>query len=707
LRVLKKKCYLKEAHNTSIRMKAQKLFQNFKLLMKFCSSYCFDCHQKKIIMPLNFRFLVISLLMLFFPIYLFSKCPEDEVVLIINGREITKSEFLYSYRKTQNTPGQMNIDEYLDDFINFHLKVAYARDEGLDRDFSFWREKVEHRKRHAVQYLYQTEKTEEYAMEAYNRMKYDMNVSHILINIDANASPHDTLKAWTRAIGIRNEILAGESFEKLAVAFSDDPHVKMNLGKIGYISAFQAAYPFEIAIHKLDIDVVSMPVRTRFGYHIIKVNEIRESIGDNELAHIMIGFNRFNENKAQQIVHMIHDSLSSGSDFGELAQKYSTDYITSGNKGRMPWLLSHESRAQEIKNIIYDLQNIGDYTEPIRTDYGWHIFKLLDRRNLPEYETIRTELIKKILETEDKRSREIINVYAQKLKKEWTFTENKDALKPIYNIMDNRIFEGTWIIPQGGYFEDVLFSIDGHSVKQIDFVEYIDDNVGKRNQIPLVELINTLYDEFVKIRLINYETLKLEEKYPDFRYLMQEFTDAKLAFSVINREILSQEPFDDEVLIDFYNRNQFRYAQNKVHASIISANNEQAIKFIHRRAVRNKNRLKKGNDWVTSQSKRKSQATPINVNTNIFTQGDNYVIDNIIWNESVSDILYLDGQFHIVLLHQILNPEFQTYYDSKNQIINDYRTYLEDRLITALKEKYRIELIHDTFSSIKENMQAY
>jgi peptidyl-prolyl cis-trans isomerase SurA len=634
-------------------------------------------------------------------------CQEDDVALIINARKITKSEFLYSYRKTQNTHGQMNIDEYLDDFINFHLKVAYARDEGLDRDFNFWRDVLEYRKEHAAQYLYQTEKTEEYALEAYERMKHDVNVSHILINIDEYASLQDTLKAWTKANEIRNEIIAGESFEKLAVALSDDPQAKMNLGNIGFVSAFQSTYPFESAIYKLDAGDISMPVRTRFGYHIIRVNETMESIGDNQLAHFMIGFDRFNENDAQQIIQMIHDSLSSGTDFGELAQKYSTDYTTSSNKGKMPWLISHESKAQEIKNIIKNLQNIGDFTEPIRTYYGWHIFKLLDRRELPEYEIIRTEIIKRILETEDERSKEIKDDYAKKLKKEWAFTENPDALKPIHNIMDHRIFEGNWIIPQGIPFRDDLFTIDGHSVKQIDFVEYIDDNVGKRLKIPLMELLNILYDEFVKMRLINYETLKLEENYPDFKYLMQEFADAKLAFSITNREILSQEPFDNEVLLDFYNCNKSRYAQKKVSASIISANDERTIKTIRKRALRSENHSEKNIDWISDQNKRKLQAKSINVNTDIFTLGDNYLNNKISWDEEVSEIQYSDGQYHVVILHQILEPEFQTFYDSKNQIINDYRTYLENRLIDALKEKYRVKLIHDVFSSIKENLHDY
>jgi peptidyl-prolyl cis-trans isomerase SurA len=659
-------------------------------------------------MTFNFRrLLALSLLLLFLPISLFSMCQEDDVALIINARKITKSEFLYSYRKTQNTHGQMNIDEYLDDFINFHLKVAYARDEGLDRDFNFWRDVLEYRKEHAAQYLYQTEKTEEYALEAYERMKHDVNVSHILINIDEYASLQDTLKAWTKANEIRNEIIAGESFEKLAVALSDDPQAKMNLGNIGFVSAFQSTYPFESAIYKLDAGDISMPVRTRFGYHIIRVNETMESIGDNQLAHFMIGFDRFNENDAQQIIQMIHDSLSSGTDFGELAQKYSTDYTTSSNKGKMPWLISHESKAQEIKNIIKNLQNIGDFTEPIRTYYGWHIFKLLDRRELPEYEIIRTEIIKRILETEDERSKEIKDDYAKKLKKEWAFTENPDALKPIHNIMDHRIFEGNWIIPQGIPFRDDLFTIDGHSVKQIDFVEYIDDNVGKRLKIPLMELLNILYDEFVKMRLINYETLKLEENYPDFKYLMQEFADAKLAFSITNREILSQEPFDNEVLLDFYNCNKSRYAQKKVSASIISANDERTIKTIRKRALRSENHSEKNIDWISDQNKRKLQAKSINVNTDIFTLGDNYLNNKISWDEEVSEIQYSDGQYHVVILHQILEPEFQTFYDSKNQIINDYRTYLENRLIDALKEKYRVKLIHDVFSSIKENLHDY
>jgi len=201
-----------------------------------------------------------------------------DILVTVHDRKISKSEFLYFYQKNYNDSVIADIDNYLSQFIDMHLKLAHARDENLHRNLGYMNEMIQYRIKLAEPYLTDKETEETFAREAYERLKYEIKASHILVRIKDEGNPKDTLAAYNKALQIRRKIVDGESFENVLARYSGDTDIALNSGDLGYFTAFQSEYQFETALFKMKPGDVSMPLRTRYGYHIVRYEDQREVI---------------------------------------------------------------------------------------------------------------------------------------------------------------------------------------------------------------------------------------------------------------------------------------------------------------------------------------------------------------------------------------------------------------------------------------------
>ncbi|KPL09354.1 MAG: peptidylprolyl isomerase, partial [Bacteroides sp. SM23_62] len=269
------------------------------------------------------------LTLLLFPTHVFCQADGDKILMTIHDRQVTLDEFERIYHKNNSSTAleQQTVEEYLDLFINFKLKVIEAEELGLDTTQSFIKEFNGYKKQLAKPYLSDSEEVDALVQEAFQRAQKEINVSHILIRANQDAAPEDTLRAFNKAIEIRDRILAGEDFGTVAKATSDDPSAKTNAGNLGWFTVFRMVYPFENGAYNTETGKVSRPVRTRFGYHLIKVNDVRPARGEVRVSHIMImtpeSMNDEQREDAKKRIYMLYDSLQAGIDFAEIARKYS------------------------------------------------------------------------------------------------------------------------------------------------------------------------------------------------------------------------------------------------------------------------------------------------------------------------------------------------------------------------------------------------
>ena len=348
---------------------------------------------------MNIRLSYLVLIICLFPVVCHSQDLNAKILLNVDVSEIQAGEFIRMYQKSTEPGKTPDIDGYLQQFIVFKLKVAEAIDEGYDTTKAFRNELNGYRNQLAQNYLTDTQTKENLLQKAYQRSLTEINAWHILVALPQEPTPEDTLKEWQKAIDIRERIIKGESFESVARGTSDDKSVKINGGNLGYFSVFQMIMPFEDAAYSLKKGAVSMPVRTPFGYHIMKVTDKRPAKGKIKVAHIMKtvppGTDEKEAEKAEEEINDISKMLQEGASFAEVAKKYSDHKESSIKGGELNWFSSGEI-ISDFSEAAFAIADTGKFTKPVRTLYGWHIIKLLDKKAPGTFEESRSFLESKI-----------------------------------------------------------------------------------------------------------------------------------------------------------------------------------------------------------------------------------------------------------------------------------------------------------------------
>ena len=261
-----------------------------------------------------------------------SFAQNNEVILSVGEDNITLDEFNAIFLKNNHNDSTITkeyLDDYMQLYINFRLKVKEAKELKYDTISAFVNELAMYRNQLAKPYLSDNQFDEKLIKEAYDRMQTDVNASHILFTVAEKATPADTLKAYKKAMDVRNKILKGLDFEKAAKSFSDDKSAINNGGSLGYFTVFMMVYPFENAAYNTEIGKISKPVRTKYGYHLIKVNDKRKANGEVKVAHIMFKLAKDASEEAISIgktkIEEIAAKIKNGEDFSDLAKQFSED----------------------------------------------------------------------------------------------------------------------------------------------------------------------------------------------------------------------------------------------------------------------------------------------------------------------------------------------------------------------------------------------
>jgi len=624
----------------------------------------------------------------------------DDVLFTFGEDEVKVSEFLYVFDKNninaEKKTREESINEYLDLYVNFKLKVKEAESLGLDTVQKLKRELDGYRGQLAKNYLSDDDITDKILQEAYDRSKEEVEVSHILLGLNPDASDSDTLKAYNSAMSLRSKISSTNTFEKIAQESSDDPSAKDNGGYLGYMSAFQLVYPFETGMYNTPVGSISKPVRTRYGYHLIKVTDKRAALGKITTSHILIktskGAPEAAASAAKTTIDAIHSRLTSGqSTFETEAKKYSQDRATASKGGLLPEVGSGVM-YEEFEKAAFALENDGDISEPVQTEIGWHIIKRIQLRKIGDFNSAKLELKKKV--EKDSRAAVPEEKFINRLKKEYNFRQNASQVSSLINGIDPKVTSFNWVPDEKIDQEKSIFSFAGQDIKAKAFIDYLRNNRPSRSprDKDFDKIIERVYGKFVSKTILDYEDTQLEKKYPDFKRLMKEYRDGILLFELTDNKIWSYAVKDTVGLNQFFEENNANYMwEERVDATMLSYDSSADIP--------NKTKLLK---WLAKGklSKIEKKFPSVNVKTAKYEKGSNERIDATNWEKGVHGPETWDNEAVIIKVNGMVEPELKKLSDSKGYVVADYQTYLEKQWIEKLKNKYPISINSDVLKSL-------
>ena len=636
-----------------------------------------------------------------FTISLLQAVEKDSVLFSYGENQISLQEFIAVYKKSNlkkdDAFTESSIKEYLDLYINFKLKVQEALDTKFDTIPSVQAEIQKYRKQLAKSHLQDNNAYESLIREAYERKKKVRDVSHILIKLNQDANAKDSLEAYQKIETIYNKLIAGDDFSKLAKENSDDPSVKSNLGRLGAIQVLNFVYPFESMAYNTKVGTISKPFRTRFGYHILKVNSEEDNQGSLLTAHIFIKSSEKDKvedqeaqkAKAQDIYQLIrlNQTGSSGLSFEEAVQKFSDDAQSKPNNGKIRWFGKGEMVA-EYQEAAYKLNNIGDVSNPVKSPYGWHIIKLLDKKALGAYEQEKAAIKQKIVRTARKQIAEDRLLSEVKRENNYQFYQkNYDKLikkmdeSVLKNSFSREGFKGKWSKP--------LFKLGDNAYTQADFLNYVQKYQKSKTGKTIEDVLLNLYKRYVKQVCNNYQEKMLEIKDPSFKALMQEYHDGILLFEIMDRKVWNKAVIDTVGLEAFFNQNINNYKwKERIHTKIYNCNTKQTANDLM-------NYLNKwpnsADSSVYNRFNESREEEIVRIEEFKLEKGNNEHVDETNWAAGLHYKEIKGKNPHIVINNMLLiNPEPKALKETKGLVISDYQSQLEEEWLKLLRKKYPV-----------------
>jgi peptidyl-prolyl cis-trans isomerase SurA len=626
------------------------------------------------------------------------------ILMTIGDEKVTLAEFERIYQKNNGVASlnRQTPEEYLELFINFKLKVKEAETLGMDTTTRFINELDGYRKQLAKPYMEDEEDKEKMMEEAYEWSKYDLRVSHILIRLPENPSPEDTLAAYEKIMEIRERIVNGEPFEVVARATSEDASVQKNGGDLNWFTVFSMVYPFEKVAYHTPVGQLSMPFRTNYGYHIIKVNDKRPARGQVKVAHIFVstpsGTGEEEKRAAYEKIQMVYDSLNLGADFSEMAMHYSDDRSSARTGGEIPWFGTGRM-ISEFEDACFSIEKKGDFTKPFKSAYGWHIVKLIDKKGIGTYEEMKPELQQKVNRTD--RNRASSDHFIAKLKGEYHFSENPESLLPLYDAVDTTLMLGTWKAGNLKNLNSQLIRIGDKVVTAGEFAAYMEQKQyhGKSGG-PRV-WVDQLYKEFSDGVVMDYEEERLPDKYPEFRYIYQEYHDGILLFDIMDQMVWSKATTDTTGLEAFHREHRRDYMWNeRTDAFIVECSEGADIEGVRGASKK----IVKGKlDQQALNTKYCSNDTVpcIKLKRYLVEKGENEMIDERNGLQGPGPVVDREGTRTFVIVKGIHSPEPKKLDDARGLITSDYQEYLESEWLKSLKEKYPVTVNRELLQRIK------
>jgi peptidyl-prolyl cis-trans isomerase SurA len=633
--------------------------------------------------------------------------PTDPTLFSVNGTPILVSEFTGIYTKTNQDKADFSrasLEEYLDLYTRFKLKVAKARELHLDTLPALKAELEGYRRQLAGSYLVDKEVTDGLVREAHDRMLKDIELSHVFVSCDKNASSKDTLRAYQRAMRIYQLLRNGRSdFEKIALDSSEDKTVKDNKGYLGYVTAMlpDGYYALETALYRGKPGDIVGPIRSGGGYHIIKIGQSRPARGEIEVGQILIRKGDTPEKNAAAKVRIdsIYAALQAGAKWEEICAKTSEDQMTAP-KGGYVGFFGINRYQKNYEDAAFAIAKDGDYTRPIETTIGWHIIKRVSARPVANFETMKRPLTEKM--KREGRSEVAKQTMISRIQREGKFTENSANVRSWTAQQTDSIFHTYKWKPDPAKPQTVLFSFGNtKSYTVADFEEYCQRASRERMRgkgYPVDETIGKLYKSWKDEAALQFEETQLSVKYPEFRALMREYEEGMLLFEVAKMEVWDRANADSTGLEQYFNANlKSKYNwDERAKAVIYTVKSDDPSVVAEVRAMA----AKKPSQEVAKHFNAKGDVIATMERT--YEKGKNKDLDPI-WGvgnmtNPKSDAGTKTTTF--VKIESMIPPGPKALSEARGYAVADYQDFLEKKWVDDLRKKYPIEINKSVFESL-------
>ena len=626
---------------------------------------------------------------------------KNNVLLTIDTEPVYSSEFKHVFNKNLDLvieESQKNVDGYLDLFIDYKLKIAEAYAQNLDKNELYIKEFGKYEDQLSKKYIIDKRIASQLIDEAYERGKEEINADHILVLVNFNDPPKDTLIAYNKIKIAYDKAVSGEDFETLVVNYSEEPGAKKSKGKLGYFTVFQMLYPFETAAYNTKVGGVSKITRTAFGYHIIKINDRRVKKPKINVSHIMVFSNKDKKvENPEDRINELYAMIMQGESFENVAKQFSEDKSTGKIGGQIKTFGPGDLRAPQFEKAAYSIKNDGAILAPIKSSFGWHIIRLNEKFTLPSFEEQKPEIEKNI--NSGARENFLLHAINNKIISKYGYEEGL-SYSPYFNTyLTDSIFKRNWEYTPVAYNE-TLFTIGDKKVKYDEFAIYIRDRqlllkrYSDKNAL-LLDMYNNFKNETIK----NYYKERLEIENEDYAMIINEYRNGLLVYDVMKNNIWQVAKLDSIGLKQYYEDTKGNYMWNeRVDTDIISSTNEVSAKKAQE-LLNEGMEMTKIKELLNIDGK-----VNVIITSGIYEVDQNELPEGIEIKEGVSEIYKRDNSSVVVNVKEVIPPSIKEFVNVRGIVLSNYQSEIENRWIKSLRDKYKVEINKKSLKRIKKEL---
>lgn len=638
---------------------------------------------KLIKVTLNFLLLNLS-------ITAFAQKPTDFLVTI-NDSIYNVGDFERLYNKNIDIiadESQKDIDTYFNLYKTYKLRLQNAYALEIDKLPKIAQELKVYRTELAEKYFINEKELDRLVNEALNRADFEVKASHILINVDEFAQPTDTLKAYNKAIDVRNEILNGLSFENAAVKYSDDLSAKTNNGNLGYFSVFKMVYPFESGAYNTKIGEISLPVRSNFGYHLIKVYNKRETPKIKNIAHILVETKDKNNAEAKNKIDEIYKRLTVGDTFYDVAFHFSEDIHTRDKGGDLGIYNEGSLNIDGISDVLYDLNFKDAYSKSFLSQYGWHIVAVTNIKDKPTKEELKANYLRKI--KSDSRSKILQKDLITHLREMYHFTVNEKNINATVPLFQRQELMNQPTVESNEATEMILATYSDQKITTKNILDHIYSFPKQYAAVKTDELLIKKAFDFYSLRKLK-ETYNnnLESNFPEFAHNLNEFKEGLVLFELLEQNIWNESATDTVALQNYYQNNKTTYLQPANFIGEVYVFNSKSDAKTYHKLLKKNYKVKEADFPMVYKYQGR------------FYMNDKRLPENLDFNSLGKNVVKHNNNYYVFYIRDKKDEHQSTYEEVKNQVLSDYQKQYEDKYNQDLINKAQIKVNQPVLDQLK------
>jgi len=604
------------------------------------------------------------------------------VVAEISDNSITLEDLLQYYERNniEDEYRAEDLKEFLPFYVDYKLKLAFGRDQGLYSDPDILQEFEDYSKQAAFSFWLENEIKKELEDEFIERSRYELKSSHVLIQLNETATDEQFEEARQQLLEARQKFLDGEAtMEELNQEYSSSVQGRSAGGDLPWFSAGVTVKPFEDVLYSLEENELSEPVRTQFGLHIIYLEERRERTPQRNVSHIFFRSSR-NDLSAEMLADSAYTSLQRGRPWNDVVQQFSQDGTSSESGGDLGWVGYGTQYSVEFIEAVLSVDPVASFSQPVRTNYGYHIFRIDSVRSFEDDQQRREELLTRLEELPryNANRRQVL----ERLSDVGNFTSNSSTMTSIREFFT----ESDSVVVQNVNFpsrldQQTLYTFNGQTYSASDFKDWLNDTHENRSTKEFDDLWFDMFEDYILDSQVIPMTMN---RFPEFERETEGFLNGLVVFKVSDDNIWNIETADSTQLERYYKRNVDNYRFKERYDYTLLASRDDSVLNAALEMTKNS---------VTADSISRTFNNIAAARDSVETPAEEImaVLDSTETSDISDKFTYRNRDAYLIY-HQLLEPRTMTFNEAFYRVGSDYQPIREENFMNELRSEYRVRI---------------